>query len=142
MSFITIPLVSRDGQDAGVGELEYGPERGRCVVRFRRGELELSTEGPDYFEALCQVRLRLEEVGLLVASYGGSRTVWPSGMARDMGAGLRAYRLTLGKPPGEQDLVDIFSSGPGMEPATVGEQRAFFIAWLSSIGGLRPGTAR
>ena len=69
----------------------------------------------------------------MVATYGGSRNVFPSGMSRDMGSGLKAYRLTLGSTGRLEDLVGIFETGPGIEPATVDEQRAFFREWVSSI---------
>ena len=126
-----VPLVTRAGESAGEGEISYHAEDGQCVVRLLTPEHDLSAASSDYFEALCKVRLQLEVNGLLVATYGGSRNVFPSGMARDMGAGLKAYRLFLGQQ-GRPELVGIFETGPGVEPATVAEQRAFFQAWLSS----------
>ena len=72
-------------------------------------------------------------LALFAAVYGGSRTVFPSGMCPDMAAGLRAYRLTLGKHAQQEDLVSIFDAGRGVEPAIVDEQRAFFRDWLASI---------
>jgi hypothetical protein len=53
-------------------------------------------------------------------------------MARDMGAGLKAYRLTAGDAGRRPDLVSIFETGAGVDPATVEEQRAYFQEWLSS----------
>jgi hypothetical protein len=44
-----------------------------------------------------------------------------------------AYRLSLGKRAQREDLVKIFEVGPGVEPATVEEQRQFFRDWLASI---------
>jgi hypothetical protein len=65
-------------------------------------------------------------------------------MGRDMGAGLRAYRLSLGQQGGRDGLVGIFDTGPDVEPATVDAQRAFVKEWLSSIGihGSAPSAAR
>ena len=51
--------------------------------------------------------------------YGASRSVYPSGMCRDMAAGLEAYNMQMGKPAGLEDMVNIFESGPDVEVATV-----------------------
>jgi hypothetical protein len=131
----TVPLVNLNGQPMGDGEVSYHAEDGHCILRLRNGQTDVTATASDYFEALCEVRLMLETKGILVATYGGSRTVFPSGMARDMGAGLKAYRLTLGSKGRREDLVGIFDTGPGVEPATVEAQRAFFREWASTIGG-------
>ena len=55
-------------------------------------------------------------------------------MARDMGRGLKAYKLALGETASTDDLVEIFSTGPDVQPTTVAERRAFFEAWLDSHG--------
>ena len=129
----SVPLVNRSGENVGEGEVVYHAEGGRCILRLRKGVTEFAAEGLDYFEALCAVRLKLEAEGILVATYGGSRNVFPSGMSRDMGSGLKAYRLTLGSTGRLENLVGIFETGPGIEPATIDEQRAFFREWVSSI---------
>lgn len=75
----------------------------------------------DAFEALCQVRAELEPSGWRLGVTGALAHVWPSGMARDQGGGLRAYRMTA-EQVGE--LVDTFAP---VDPATVSalaEQRA------------------
>lgn len=67
----------------------------------------------DAFEALCLIREELEPFGWRIGVAGAQVDVWPSGMARDQGGGLRAYRIT-----GEQvgDLVDTFEP---VDPQTV-----------------------
>jgi hypothetical protein len=87
----------------------------------------------DYFEALSRIRTELERHGHVVNCYGASRTVFPSGMARDMGAGLKAYKLRIGEPALVSDLVSIFACGPDLEVTTVAEQRAFYQQWLASL---------
>ncbi|MGY1551448.1 hypothetical protein ACW5CM_06630 [Microbacterium sp. A588] len=67
----------------------------------------------DAFEALCLVREELEPFGWRIGVAGAQANVWPSGMARDQGGGLRAYRLT---PARVEDLVDTFEP---VDPATV-----------------------
>jgi hypothetical protein len=77
----------------------------------------------DAFEALCTVRLELEREGWLLGVEGARIDVWPSGVARDQGGGLRAYRLRRGRSPGPADLVDVFA--PADERlTTVAQQRA------------------
>lgn len=75
------------------------------------GSVEAGAE--DAFEALCRVREQLEPDGWRLGVAGAQVDVWPSGMARDQGGGLRAYRL-LGKVAGP--LVDTFEP---VDPATV-----------------------
>ncbi len=91
-------------------------------------------EGHDYFDALMNAREEFELAGWRVLVYGASRNVWPSGMARDMGLGLKAYRLTLGERPKLSDLVRTFGSGEDLDPVTVEDQRAFHAEWLRSVG--------
>jgi hypothetical protein len=45
-------------------------------------------------------------------------------MARDMGEGLKVYKMRIGAPA--SDLVPIFEEGNDIDPVTVAEQRAFF----------------
>lgn len=75
----------------------------------------------DAFEALCQVRERLEPDGWRLGVAGAQVDVWPSGMARDQGGGLRAYRLTA---EGAGDLVDTFEPVDPATVTTVAEQQA------------------
>jgi hypothetical protein len=65
--------------------------------------------------------------------YGASLNVFPSGMARDMGGGVMAYKLTLGQRGRMQDLVCIFDTGPNVQPTTVASQREYFDGWLKSF---------
>ncbi|WP_208450957.1 hypothetical protein, partial [Burkholderia cenocepacia] len=92
-----------------------------------------SGDGPDFFEALSAVRQRLEAHGLLLGCYGASLNVFPSPMARQMGSGLKAYRLTLGQQAKRQDLVRIFDTGPDVRPASVAAQREYFDTWQKSL---------
>ncbi len=75
----------------------------------------------DAFEALCLVREELEPFGWLIGVAGAQADVWPSGMARDQGGGLKAYRMTS-----EQvgDLVDTFDPVDPSTVTTVAVQRA------------------
>ena len=86
----------------------------------------------DYFDAMCEIRKQLEPDGWRLLCYGGSRNVYPSGMARDLGRGLKAYKTKIGRQANE--LVSIFDSGPDIEPSSVDEQKDHGQRWFRSIG--------
>jgi hypothetical protein len=127
-----IPMVTLSGEKAGDGDVSCETTSNSCGIRLRFRGQEFFESASDYFEALCRLRLLLEPLGYLVAIYGGSRNVYPSRMCRDMGAGLKAYRMRLGAKPDTDDLVDLFQTGPDVQPATVEQQRRFYAEWSSS----------
>ena len=99
-----------------------------CTVR---GEKHVAEER-DFFEALCTLRRRaLEPKGLIPFCYGASLKVWPSGMARDMGRGLKAYKIEVGAQASE--LVGIFDSGHDVIPAQVAVQAEYARDWIASL---------
>ncbi len=101
-------------------------------ITLKYADKAVEGSGPDCFEAFCRVREKLEMIGLLPLCYGASRNVFPSGMGRDMGNGLAAYRMTMGRHTTREDLVRIFDSGPDMDLVSVKLQREFFDRWLES----------
>jgi hypothetical protein len=92
----------------------------------------LSADEIDYFECLLSVRRQLERQRLVVICQGARRDVWPSGMTRDMGAGLTAYVLTVGRHPTQDDVVEIFDPAEHSSVGTVAEQEHHFDDWQSS----------
>lgn len=105
--------VVRDGvvSDATVA---WRYEQGMWVVEIASVAFEtLEARENDAFEALCVIRERLEPLGWRVGVAGAQVNVWPSGMARDQGGGLSAYRITA---RGGEDVVDTFAP---VDPATV-----------------------
>jgi len=104
-----------------------------CTLHLTFEDGEVTGSGPDYFEALVVIRRQLERTGKLMCVYGASKNVWPSGMARSMGLGLKAYKMTKGKQALSRDLVSIFKSGPDVEPSTVAEQENFRDEWFASL---------
>ncbi len=131
MSDHTIHLIG--GESDETASATCGPRDGQCHLTFRYRGLALEESATDYFEALCRIRSRLEEEKLIPFCYGASLNVYPSGMSRDMSAGMKAYRLTIGKHASpKSDLVGIFEVGPDVVPATVTRQKEFFEEWLKS----------
>jgi hypothetical protein len=103
-----------------------------CQIQFEyRGRL-IQESALDYFECLCKIRLQLEEEKLIPFCYGASLNVYPSGMGRDMGRGLKAYKSIIGKQSKIEDLVFIFDEGPDVIPSSVANQKAYFQEWLKS----------
>lgn len=76
---------------AVITEYEIDPVVCKLTCTYRGKMIE--AEAPDFFEALCLIRRQLEREGLIPFCYGASLNVYPSAMARDMGAGLKAYRM-------------------------------------------------
>ena len=95
---------------------------GSCKLILTFNGQSLSAMSWDFFDALAQIRRRLEKDGLLPFCHGASRNVYHTDVSRAMAQGLMAPRWEPGKrmPAG---LVFIFHSGPDVEPVTVAEQR-------------------
>ncbi|BDZ52828.1 hypothetical protein GCM10025867_50690 (plasmid) [Frondihabitans sucicola] len=72
--------------------------------------------GHDAFEALREARRLPEAEGWKLGINGARLDVWPSGMARDQGSGLRAY-VFPGLPARPTELVDVFEA---CDPSLVG----------------------
>lgn len=126
-----LKLIGGDVNEQAVfAEDERGDD---CILTCTYRGKTISAEAPDFFEALCGIRLQLEADGLIPFCYGASLNVYPSPMARGMGGGLKAYRLTRGAPARTADLVAIFSEGSDVVPASVEAQANFYDDWLGSL---------
>src|SRR5688572_28209767 len=85
------------GNDEETAILSAFPKDGLCHIQFQYRGKSIEAASRDYFDAFTEIRLQLEKDELIPFCYGASLNVFPSGMCRDMGAGLTAYRLTIGK---------------------------------------------
>ena len=92
---------------------------------------EIVVSNPDYFHAMQEIRLQLEQEGIYLNCYGASRNVYPSAMSIDMGAGHKAYRLIIGERA--YSLVSIFASGDDVVLSTVAEQEQFYRDWQDNF---------
>ena len=120
------------GSDGERATFEINDVKNRCLLTCRYRDKTISSDSTDFFEALVSIRRQLQADGLAPYCYGASLNVFPSGMARDMGQGLKAYKLTLGKHAKSADLVDIFDEGIDVAPADVDAQEQFYRDWLVS----------
>jgi hypothetical protein len=131
-TLMTVRLVG--GEEDETASIDCAHRDKACHVAFSYRGKVIEESARDFFEAFCHVRLRLEYEKLIPMCYGASLNVYPSGMGRDMSAGLMAYRTTVGKVPESADLVNIFDYGPDFIPATVAQQRGHWQEWLKSRG--------
>jgi hypothetical protein len=109
-----------------------GPKPWEIRYQDHDGRLR-SFPSTDVFKALQGLRLELERDGVRLLCAGARRDVWPSGMARDMGGGRKAYIMRLGRQAARADLVDIFEYAEPSLVGTVLEQHEYFRAWLDSV---------
>ena len=131
MPEFTIHLIGGGDDEAATLTTE---DRGElCHISFRYRDRVIEASAEDFFDALCQIRLQLEPERLIPFCYGASLNVFPSGMSRSMGAGMKAYRLTTGRQALTKDLVSIFDSGPDVIPASVANQKEHFNDWIQSL---------
>lgn len=121
------------GEDDETATVTAELRNGRCHITFRYRDRIIQASATDYFEAFSQIRLQLEPERITPFCYGASLNVFPSAMARDMGAGLLAYRHIVGRRASREDLVRIFESGPDVIPASVANQRQHFDEWVQSL---------
>lgn len=90
--------------------------------------------GNDYYEALQQLRRQLHIHSLDLNCYGSCVNVAPSIASRDRTRGRLACRLTLGREPREDTLVDIFTKPQDALPlGTPDEQHKFLSTWRKSL---------
>ena len=93
----------------------------------------LRIEASDLFEALRDARKELELVGAQLLCAGARPDVTPSGMSRDMSGGRKAYKVTLGNPAGDSDMVDIFDYAELEVVGSLRQQNDYIGAWTASI---------
>lgn len=93
----------------------------------------LNIQGYDLFDCLFKLREFLENKKLFILCQGSARNVYPSGMARSMSSGLKAYLLKLGKKPSREDIVDIFDAALAEDVGLISEQNDFFEKWIQTL---------
>lgn len=87
----------------------------------------------NYFEALQILRKELEKDCIQILCNGAVVNVYPSPMIMNMGDGIKAYKLYLGKQAALANLINIFDYEYGLSCCSVAEQKAFYKEWLNSL---------
>lgn len=122
---------TRGDDEQAVFTLHEAGTKCRLTCSFRDKVIE--AEEDDYFEALFQIRKRLELEGLLPFCYGASGKVFPEGTVIEMSRGVIACKVEMGHPPNETDLVNIFADGHDVVPTYPRMQQECWDAWLASL---------
>ena len=100
-------------------------------LTLRLGKKTFQKTANDYFEALCQIREELEKGKIFPCCYGACKNVFPYGLTRGMGNGLKAYKLEFGEQA--KVLVNIFAHDKNFEPATVADQKKYYEDYCNSF---------
>jgi hypothetical protein len=131
MSQHLVHLIGRGDEETAMVTTDERDEI--CHITFEYRGRSISADARDFFDALSEIRIQLEPEQLIPFCYGASLNVFPSGMSRSMGSGLKAYRLTMGHQALAKDLVFIFDAGPDIIPASVVRQKKYFDDWIKSL---------
>lgn len=100
---------------------------------YGQGFEEINIQGSDFFECLLEVRKVLEKQGLFILCKGAMINVSSSRMSKQMGRGIKAYVLEIGKQASFKNLINIFDPAKETEVGSINEQRSFYQRWLESL---------
>ena len=103
-----------------------------CKVEITFDDHCISATLSDFWHSLIQVRRELESLGYLPALAGACENVIMSHMMVNMGRGVRAYVIELGKHAHIDHMVDTFDQNLVGKLATVDAQAAFKDRWIAS----------
>lgn len=101
-------------------------------VELKMKDNSFSAEGENYFDALINLRKKLELKNVKLLCKGCSRFVYPSPMILSMGDAMQAYELVLGEQARSKNIVNIFEPCIYDEYATIDEQCAYYEKWIES----------
>ena len=127
-----IQLISSSGELIHA-VVEYDDDEAPYCVTLRFEDQKIQETAENVFTAFTGIRRILERLELRPVCFGASRNVYPSAMALSMGAGVKAYRLTMGTPAMRSDLVHIFKNDPSVNPVYPPEQAEFYSKWINSL---------
>jgi hypothetical protein len=128
----TIKVILKNADSEELGFISHLINGNECIVKLRYRGDEIECRSSDFFKAFCLIRRHIESEGLIPLCYGASQNVYPSGMCRDMGSGLVAYKLKMGCQANRSDMVNIFDSGPDVIPSSVDGQSLYYQNWIRS----------
>lgn len=104
-------------------------------IEFKLDELEFTKKSDNYFSTLLEVRKELEPRGIKLLCKGCSRNAYPSRMSMEMGGGLLANVMYMGKE--SESKVNIFNDCTLEEYATIEEQSLYLDEWYENIVKVR-----
>ena len=104
-----------------------------CRIKLTWSGGEVECIAGIFFECFKRVREKLAKQGIYPLCYGASRKVVITGMAAEMGLGLKVYKAEIGSFPSRKQLVSIFDYGEDIESVTVEVQEKFQRQWVRSM---------
>jgi len=132
MSEVFIQAVGSDGSDMQY-LLSISEEPPWRITISSDDEDDLVFEADDLFNALVDLREKLDRSGIKLLCNGARKDVYPSGMSRSMGGGRKAYVIRKGHPARMASLLDIFDPADIDSVVSVCEQQAFHEEWFASL---------
>ena len=131
-----LPLLHPDGSRS-LAEVKWWQRAWKntwcCYVSIKGAGFSSRGKRGDFFDALEEARLPFEQRGYRLLCYGASLNVFPSSMGRSCVLGIESYQFS---EAGHEDTKNIFETGKDVIPATVKEQRLFFLKWSQGREGL------
>ena len=105
------------------------------VLELNNGDEKISYKSENFFYALKNLREELESRNIQIICNGTAKNIYPSTMQMSMGSGRVAYKLFIGEPAKNSDVVDIFDCDEELEFVSVAKQYKYYVDWLKSILG-------
>lgn len=103
----------------------------KCFLKLSFYKRNICVEWRDFFNCISEIKNFHPNIIMLCKGY--KYNVYPSRMTRQMGLGLKAYEMKLGKQATFEDLVDIFDYEIDGLSSKVEDQEIFYKKWLSSL---------
>ena len=135
-----VPCLAPDGStQTGVftGEMRLVPVAGevmryRSFLRLLVGDRDVESSGPDFFEALREVRRQIEPDGWRILCLGASQDVWPCAGESESSNWRAVCRWKL-HDRGRMQRVDIFATGPDVLVGSIEDQERFHAKYQGSV---------
>jgi len=105
--------------------------KNRELTFLMKDNLSKTYKEEDIYECFGLLRADFPDIKFLCK--GAKINVHTSRMSSQMSAGVLAYEIELGKPTGDEDIVNIFDYEDTDITNNIDEQRKFYKKWIESL---------
>lgn len=105
--------------------------KNRELTFLMEDNLSKTYKEEDIYECFGLLRADFPDIKFLCK--GAKINVHTSRMSSQMSAGVLAYEIELGKPTGDEDIVNIFDYEDTDITNNIEEQRKFYKKWIESL---------
>lgn len=105
--------------------------KNRELTFSMKDNLSKTYKEEDIYECFGLLRADFPDIKFLCK--GAKINVHTSRMSSQMSAGVLAYEIELGKPTGDEDIVNIFDYEDTDITNNIEEQRKFYKKWIESL---------